>query len=96
MPLALFCHPCTTPATSPRTGQGNLHPHNNNVKNANSQESFQIGPFIIQMTDYSQGGPASDLFKATQLANGNAQIQTGVSLALKLEFAITAFHDFLE
>ena len=48
------------------------------------------------MTDYSQGGPASDLFKATQLANGNAQIQTGVSLALKIEFAITAFHDFLE
>lgn len=66
------------------------------MKNANSQESFQIRPFITQMTDYSQGGPVSDLFKATQLANGNAQIQTGVSLALKLEFAITAFHDFLE
>lgn len=62
----------------------------------NSQESFQIGPFIIQMTDHIQGGPASDLFEATQLVNGSAQIQTGVSSALKLEFAITAFHDFLE
>ena len=48
------------------------------------------------MTDHIQGGPASDLCKATQLVNGSAQIQTGVPLALKLEFAITAFHDFLE
>ena len=62
----------------------------------NSPESFQIGPFIKQMTDHIQGGPASDLFKATQLVNGSAQIQTGVPLALKFEFAIAAFHDFLE
>ena len=48
------------------------------------------------MTDHIQGRPASDLFEATQLVNGSAQIQTGISSALKLEFAITAFHDFLE
>lgn len=84
------------PLRHPQPGKGSNTPKTTIVTTTNSPESFWLGPFIIQMTDQTQRGPESDLFKAARLVNGSEQIQTNVLPALELEFAIIALHCFLE